>query len=56
LISQRFDPYFKDAHLKWELPGETNKFGKRLEKILKREIIKEAGLNAEVLDILPCSF
>ena len=55
LLSQRFDPDFKDAHLKWDLPGGTNEFGESLEETLKREIIEETGLIVDVLDMIPYS-
>lgn len=55
LLSQRFDPDFKDAHLKWDFPGGTNEFGESLEETLKREIIEETGLMVEVLDMMPHS-
>ncbi len=55
LLSQRFDPDFEDAHLKWDLPGGTNEFGESLEYTLKREIIEETGLIVQVQDMLPCS-
>jgi len=55
LLSQRFDPDFEQAHLKWDLPGGTNEFGESLEYTLKREIIEETGLIVEILEMLPCS-
>lgn len=55
LLTKRFDPDFKDAHLKWDLPGGTNEFGESLEDTLKREIIEETGLIVDVLDMMPHS-
>ncbi|MFZ4632187.1 MAG: NUDIX hydrolase [Patescibacteria group bacterium] len=55
LISQRFDPDFGDAHLKWDLPGGTNEFGESLEETLKREVVEETGLIVDVLDMMPHS-
>ena len=53
MLSQRFDPKIKDAHLKWEMPGGTNEFGESPKDTLKREVLEETGLNVEVLDLLP---
>src|SRR3989344_8335672 len=53
LISQRFDPKIKDAHLKWDFAGGTNEFGESLKETVKREILEETGLNVEVLDLIP---
>lgn len=53
LLSQRFDPDIKDAHLKWDLLGGTNEFGESLETTLKREIKEETGLRVKVMNLLP---
>jgi ADP-ribose pyrophosphatase YjhB (NUDIX family) len=53
LVSQRFDPKIKEAHLKWDLPGGTNEFGESLKETLIREIEEETGLNVEIVKLLP---
>ncbi len=53
LVSQRSDPKIKEAHLKWDVPGGTNEFGESLKETLKREIVEETGLDAEVMQLLP---
>lgn len=55
LLSQRFDPDIKGAHLKWDLLGGTNEFGESLETTLKREIKEETGLKVKVMNLLPKS-
>ena len=53
LVSQRFDPKIKEAHLKWDVPGGTNEFGESLKETLIREIQEETGLNVEIIKLLP---
>jgi len=53
LVSQRYDPKVKKAHLKWDLIGGTNEFGESLAETAKREIFEETGMNVKVIKMLP---
>lgn len=53
LISQRFDPDFPEAHLKWDLLGGSNESGESLEETVRREIKEESGLDVIVKDLIP---
>lgn len=53
LITQRHDPAFADAHLKWDLPGGKNEFGESTEATARREVQEETGLAVEVISLIP---
>lgn len=56
LISQRFEPKIKDAHMKWDFVGGTIDFGETPQEALKREVMEESGLNVEVGEMLPMCY
>jgi 8-oxo-dGTP diphosphatase len=55
LVTQRWDPEFEGAHLKWDLPGGTNEFGESLAETISREIQEEVSLTVDVKDMMPFS-
>lgn len=56
LISQRFEPTIKDAHMKWDFVGGKIEFGETPEEALKREVMEETGLDVKVKDMVPCCY
>jgi ADP-ribose pyrophosphatase YjhB (NUDIX family) len=55
LLSQRSDPGFPDAHLRWDIPGGTNEWGESLDATVERELAEETGLTVAVGEMLPVS-
>ncbi len=53
LLTQRFDPKFPDAHLKWDLPGGTHESGETLEQTVTREILEETGYRVKLERMIP---
>lgn len=53
LLSQRYDPSFPDAHLKWDLPWWKNEFGENLEETILREVKEETWLDIAIQQMLP---
>jgi 8-oxo-dGTP pyrophosphatase MutT (NUDIX family) len=56
LLTQRFDPEFKGAHLKWELPGGKREIGESLEDTCRREVLEETGYRVKVINMIPYHF
>src|SRR5882757_4129119 len=53
LLTQRFDPEFKGAHLKWDLPGGKHELGETLETTCQRELLEETGYEARIGRMIP---
>ncbi len=53
LLTQRFDPEFADAHMKWDLPGGSHEIGETLEQTVTRELHEETGYTVHVERVLP---
>jgi 8-oxo-dGTP diphosphatase len=56
LLARRNEPGLKDAHDKWEFVGGGIEFGENPEEALKREVLEEAGVEVEVVKMLPKIF
>jgi len=56
LIARRNQPDIPEEHNKWELIGGGIDFGETPEQALKREVKEEAGLDIEVVRLLPKIF
>ena len=53
LIARRNDPSLSDAHDKWELVGGRLEWAESPEQAIIREVKEEAGLDVEVVRLLP---
>lgn len=53
LLTQRYDPVFEQAHLKWDLPGGRHEIGETLEQTVAREVLEETGYKVSVQAMIP---
>ena len=53
LLARRNEPALKHAHNKWEFIGGGINFGENPETAIKREVKEEAGVDVEVVRLLP---
>ena len=53
LLARRNEPELKHAHNKWEFVGGGIDFGEDPETALKREVKEEAGVDVEIIRLLP---
>jgi len=53
LMVLRHEPECKEAHMKWELPGGKCDFGETPEESVIREVKEEAGVEAQIVSIIP---
>ncbi len=53
LMNRRNDPLNPDYHGKWEFPGGGVEFGETTEACVVREVAEEAGLEVEVVELIP---
>lgn len=56
LLTERFDPEFTDAHLKWDIPGGSHELGESLEDTCRRELIEETGYEVAIDSMIPFHF
>ncbi len=56
LLARRNEPELKHAHDKWEFVGGGIEFGENPEEALKREVKEEAGVEVEIVKLLPKIF
>jgi mutator protein MutT len=56
LLARRNEPDLKDAHNKWEFVGGGIEFGESPEEAIKREVLEEAGVEVEIVKLLPKVF
>jgi 8-oxo-dGTP diphosphatase len=56
LLAKRNEPELEHAHGKWEFVGGGIEFGESPEEALKREVKEEAGIEVEVVKVLPKIF
>ncbi len=53
LLARRNEPELKHAHNKWEFIGGGIDFGEDPETAIKREVKEEAGVDVEIVRLLP---
>lgn len=53
LLTERFDPEFTDAHLKWDIPGGSHELGETLEETCLRELWEETGYSVAIDSMIP---
>ena len=53
LLAKRYEPALKHAHNKWEFIGGGIDFGETPTEALKREVREEAGVEIEIIRLLP---
>ena len=56
LLTERYDPEFVDAHLKWDLPGGSHELGESLENTCTRELYEETGYEVGIDAMIPYHF
>ena len=56
LLARRNEPELEHAHNKWEFVGGNIEFGETPEEAIKREVKEEAGVEVEVVKLLPKVF
>ncbi len=56
LISQRFDPEFPAAHMKWDFLGGKIEPGESAKETIEREVFEESGVKVSVGELLPKVF
>jgi mutator protein MutT len=56
LLTQRYEPEFPGAHLRWEVPGGAHDWGETLEETCRREIAEETGIKVEIIGLLPLHY
>ena len=56
LLTERYDPEFADAHLKWDIPGGSHDLGESLEETCRRELLEETGYKVTIDSMIPFHF
>lgn len=53
LLTERLDPEFPGAHLKWDIPGGAHELGETLEATCLRELLEETGYEVAIDSMIP---